>query len=69
MFAPVARAHVSRFLREPRTIPRLAENTRDRELAARLVAGDEAALREAYREHVAAVNGLAMRVLSNEALA
>jgi len=47
----------------------LAENTRDRQLAARLVAGDEAALREVYREHVAAVNGLALRVLSNEALA
>jgi RNA polymerase sigma-70 factor (ECF subfamily) len=48
---------------------RLSENTRDRDLAARLVSGDEAALREAYREHVAAVNGLAVRVLSNEALA
>lgn len=46
----------------------MPENT-DRELAARLVAGDEAALREAYREHVAAVNGLAVRVLSNAALA
>jgi RNA polymerase sigma-70 factor (ECF subfamily) len=48
---------------------RLSENTRDRDLAARLVAGDEAALREVYRDHVAAVNGLAVRVLSNEALA
>ena len=48
---------------------RLSENTRDRELAARLASGDEAALREIYREHVAAVNGLALRVLSNEALA
>jgi RNA polymerase sigma-70 factor, ECF subfamily len=47
----------------------LPENTHDRELAARLVSGDEAALREVYREHVAAVNGLASRVLSNEALA
>ena len=47
----------------------MSDNTRDRELAARLVSGDEAALREVYREHVAAVNGLAMRVLSNEALA
>jgi RNA polymerase sigma-70 factor (ECF subfamily) len=47
----------------------LAENTHDRELAARLVSGDEAALREVYREHVGAVNGLALRVLSNEALA
>ncbi len=47
----------------------MSENSRDGELAARLVSGDEAALREAYREHVAAVNGLAVRVLSNEALA
>jgi RNA polymerase sigma-70 factor (ECF subfamily) len=47
----------------------LTDNSRDRELAARLVSGDEAALREVYREHVAAVNGLALRVLSNEALA
>jgi RNA polymerase sigma-70 factor (ECF subfamily) len=47
----------------------LSENSRDGELAARLVSGDEAALREVYREHVAAVNGLAVRVLSNEALA
>jgi RNA polymerase sigma-70 factor (ECF subfamily) len=47
----------------------LPENTRDRELAARLVSGDEAALREVYREHVGAVNGLAVRVLANEALA
>jgi RNA polymerase sigma-70 factor, ECF subfamily len=48
---------------------RLSENTRERDLAARLVSGDEAALREVYREHVAAVNGLAVRVLSNETLA
>ena len=47
----------------------MSENTRDRDLAARLVSGDEAALREVYREHVAAMNGLALRVLSNEALA
>jgi RNA polymerase sigma-70 factor, ECF subfamily len=47
----------------------LAVNTHDGQLAARLVAGDEAALREVYREHAAAVNGLALRVLSNEALA
>jgi len=42
---------------------------RDRELAARLVAGDEGALREVYREHAPAVHGLALRVLSNESLA
>jgi RNA polymerase sigma-70 factor (ECF subfamily) len=53
----------------PKGPRRLSENTRDRDLAARLVSGDEAALREVYREHVAAVNGLAVRVLSNEALA
>jgi len=47
----------------------VSEQSRDGELAARLVSGDEAALRAAYREHVAAVNGLAVRVLSNEALA
>lgn len=47
----------------------MSDNTRDRELATRLVSGDEAALREIYREHVAAVNGLAVRVLSNEVLA
>jgi RNA polymerase sigma-70 factor, ECF subfamily len=47
----------------------LPENPRDRELASRLVAGDERALREAYRAHAPAVHGLARRVLSNEALA
>jgi len=47
----------------------VSEKSRDGELAARLVSGDEAALRAVYREHVAAVNGLAVRVLSNEALA
>jgi RNA polymerase sigma-70 factor (ECF subfamily) len=35
----------------------------------RLVAGDESALREAYRAHAPAVHGLALRVLANEALA
>ena len=47
----------------------MPENSRDRDLAARLVAGDESALREAYRVHAPAVHGLALRVLSNEALA
>ena len=47
----------------------MSDNGREVALAARLVAGDEAALREAYRAHAAAVNGLALRVLSNEALA
>ena len=44
-------------------------SSRDRELAARLVAGDEGTLREVYREHSAAVYGLAVRVLANDALA
>ena len=47
----------------------MSDNARDNALAARLVSGDEAALREVYRAHVAAVNGLALRVLSNEGLA
>ena len=45
------------------------DNSRDRELAARLVAGDEGALRETYRAYAPAVHGLALRVLSNEGLA
>jgi RNA polymerase sigma-70 factor (ECF subfamily) len=47
----------------------LPGNSLDRELLSRLVAGDESALREAYRTHAPAVHGLALRVLSNEALA
>jgi RNA polymerase sigma-70 factor (ECF subfamily) len=47
----------------------LPANLQDRELASRLVAGDESALREAYRAYAPAVHGLALRVLSNEALA
>ena len=38
-------------------------------LADRLVAGDETALREVYREYSPAVFGLAVRVLANETLA
>jgi RNA polymerase sigma-70 factor (ECF subfamily) len=41
----------------------------EREWSARLVAGDESALREAYREHAASVLALAVRVLGNAALA
>jgi len=48
---------------------RVPEQSRDRELAARLVAGDESALREAYRLYAPAVHGLAVRVLANQALA
>jgi RNA polymerase sigma-70 factor (ECF subfamily) len=44
-------------------------NAHDRELTSLLLAGDEAALRTAYREHASAVFGLAMRVLANTALA
>jgi RNA polymerase sigma-70 factor (ECF subfamily) len=44
-------------------------NAQDRDIAARLVAGDEAALRSAYHAHSRAVFGLAMRVLGNDALA
>jgi RNA polymerase sigma-70 factor (ECF subfamily) len=45
-----------------------AAAARGRELAARLVAGDESALREVYRATSAAVYGLAMRVLGDETL-
>jgi RNA polymerase sigma-70 factor (ECF subfamily) len=41
----------------------------DRELSARLVHGDEAALRDAYRAYAPAVLGLAMRVIGDAALA
>ena len=45
------------------------EVTADQRWSQRLVAGDESALREAYREHGAAVLGLATRVLGNAASA
>jgi RNA polymerase sigma-70 factor (ECF subfamily) len=48
---------------------RVPANAHDREVAARLVAGDESALRSAYHAHSRAVFGLAMRVLGNDALA
>jgi RNA polymerase sigma-70 factor (ECF subfamily) len=41
----------------------------ERELAHRLVAGDEAALRETYRSYAAAVHGLAFRVLRDSTMA
>jgi RNA polymerase sigma-70 factor, ECF subfamily len=41
----------------------------DRDWSQRLVAGDEGALREAYREHSGAVLGLAVRVLGNTTMA
>jgi RNA polymerase sigma-70 factor (ECF subfamily) len=42
---------------------------RDRAWAERLVAGDEQALREVYREFSPAVYGLAARVIANESIA
>jgi RNA polymerase sigma-70 factor (ECF subfamily) len=47
----------------------LAALSRNRELADRLAAGDEAALREIYRVHAPAVYGLAMRVIGNASFA
>jgi RNA polymerase sigma-70 factor, ECF subfamily len=44
-------------------------DNRERPLVARLVAGDEEALRDVYQRHSPAVFGLAMRVLANETLA
>jgi RNA polymerase sigma-70 factor (ECF subfamily) len=48
---------------------RVTVQARDLAWAERLVAGDEQALREAYREFSPAVLGLAMRVIANEAIA
>jgi RNA polymerase sigma-70 factor (ECF subfamily) len=48
---------------------KLPEESPDRPWSQRLVAGEEAALREAYREHAPAVLALAVRVLGNAALA
>jgi RNA polymerase sigma-70 factor (ECF subfamily) len=42
---------------------------RDRAIADRLAAGDETALREAYRAYAGAVFGLALRVTTNRAIA
>jgi RNA polymerase sigma-70 factor (ECF subfamily) len=47
----------------------LTVNRGDRALLARLVAGDEAALRETYRTYAPAVFGLALRVLGSDGLA
>jgi RNA polymerase sigma-70 factor (ECF subfamily) len=43
------------------------EESADRDWSQRLIAGDESALREAYREHAPAVLGLAVRVLGSSA--
>ena len=48
---------------------RVNAHARDREIAARLVAGDESALREVYRTHAPAVHALARRVLGDDVLA
>jgi RNA polymerase sigma-70 factor (ECF subfamily) len=48
---------------------RVTVQARDQAWAARLVAGDEHALREVYREYAAAVLGLAARVIANESIA
>jgi RNA polymerase sigma-70 factor, ECF subfamily len=45
----------------------VADDSPDRDWSRRLRAGDESALREVYREHAAAVLGLATRVLGNAA--
>ncbi len=47
----------------------MAADTTDHGVADRLVAGDEAVLRESYRAYTPAVYGLAVRVLSDEVLA
>lgn len=47
----------------------MPEDSSDRDWSRRCIAGDEGALREAYRDHAAAVLGLAVRVLGNAALA
>jgi len=44
-------------------------NQHDRQLAARLAAGEESALREVYRAFAPAVFGLAARILANRTLA
>ena len=48
---------------------RVSAAARDRALSERLVAGDEQALRDAYREFSPAVLGLATRVIANESIA
>jgi RNA polymerase sigma-70 factor (ECF subfamily) len=48
---------------------RVNAHVRDREIAARLVAGDETALREVYRAYAPAVHALARRVLGDAVLA
>ena len=50
------------------TVPVTADS-RDQDLAARLVDGDESALRDVYRLYSPAVFGLATRVLANETIA
>jgi RNA polymerase sigma-70 factor (ECF subfamily) len=49
--------------------PNVSEVSSERLWSQRCIAGDESALREAYREHGPAVLGLATRVLGNAAIA
>ena len=53
----------------PEVRSKVPHDSPDLEWSKRCVAGDESALRQAYREHAAAVLGLASRVLGNETLA
>jgi len=53
----------------PEVWSRVTQRARDHAIAERLVAGDEQALREAYRSYSPAVLGLALRVIANESIA
>jgi RNA polymerase sigma-70 factor (ECF subfamily) len=55
--------------RRPEVRCKVPEESPDRLWSQRLVAGDEGALRDVYREHAPTVLGLAERVLGNAALA
>jgi RNA polymerase sigma-70 factor (ECF subfamily) len=56
-------------MRRPEVRVTQSADEHDRRLAARLVAGDEAALRDAYREFAGPVFGLAARVIGDDTLA
>jgi RNA polymerase sigma-70 factor, ECF subfamily len=68
IYTPCRRSRSAVGLR-PEVRSQVPEVSPDRDWSQRLVAGDEGALREAYREHASAVLGLAKRVLGNETLA
>jgi RNA polymerase sigma-70 factor (ECF subfamily) len=73
MTAVLLSARTIRFVVERDDMPEVrrtvSSHGRDRELAGKLAAGDETALRSAYREFSRAVFGLALRVIGNDALA